>query len=275
MIGDVRLGGQELHEGRYIVIGREGGRTGRDLEEGDTEGPNVGAPIEGRAARVLRRHVADLAAEHAVGGLGGEAAARLGDPEIDDLHAARDAHEEVVRRNVTMHDLERSPVVGARLVDRVKAVACLHADAKDDPEWQVAGALREGAQREPFDPFHREIRHAVLFTGVVELDQVRVAHGACDARLLDEELGELAAALRRDDGLDRDETTARARVTRRPDGAHAAASDLSLEPETTDRRTGPELCHHSEDTCAAATNQRRSRVPCVRPRRRIPFSTDT
>ena len=85
------------------------------LEQDDADGEDVAAAIDRRAPALLGRHVADLALERA-----GErlhfARRRLGDAEVDDLDAAVEADDDVLRRDVAVHDLEAAPFEVALLV---------------------------------------------------------------------------------------------------------------------------------------------------------------
>ena len=78
----------------------------RQLVQDDADGEDVAAAIDRRAAALLGRHVADLALERAGQRLH-FARRRLGDAEVDDLDRAVEADDDVLRRDVAVHDLER------------------------------------------------------------------------------------------------------------------------------------------------------------------------
>ena len=79
---------------------------GEDLPEDDPERVEVAPPVDVLAARLLGRHVAELALEDALL-LGEEARAR--DAEVGDLHRALEREEDVLRAHVAVDDVERLP----------------------------------------------------------------------------------------------------------------------------------------------------------------------
>ena len=101
--------------------------------EHDAGGEDVGARVDGLAARVLRAHVAGLALDGLVqlvrrraARRGDERRSRVRDAEVADLHLALERHEQVRRRHVAVHDAERPPlVVGApvRVVEPAQRLA--------------------------------------------------------------------------------------------------------------------------------------------------------
>ena len=112
------LGGQLAHVGagrldeacahgleQLLPFGRAVQRAGREqLVKNYAERVNVGAPRDAFAARLLGRHVRGLALEHAR--LLAEQVGR-GDAEIGDFHRAVEAQQDVLRRHVAVHDVDR------------------------------------------------------------------------------------------------------------------------------------------------------------------------
>src|SRR3954470_2357228 len=72
----------------------------RELEKHDAERKEIAAPVDRLAARLLGRHVTELALELAGSRGFAHAADRLGDAEIHELHGAVRADEDVVRRDI-------------------------------------------------------------------------------------------------------------------------------------------------------------------------------
>src|SRR5690606_41132904 len=70
---------------------------GRHSVEEGAHREDVRAPIHLRAAQLLRSHVGELAVHFASPRERGGRRGRLRDPEIDDFHGAREAHEHVLR----------------------------------------------------------------------------------------------------------------------------------------------------------------------------------
>ena len=104
-----------------------------EVVEGRAERPEVRAPIDLAAERLLGGHVLDLALEDAGVRLPGQPVARLGDPEVDDLGHALHADEDVVRADVAVDDLQRLAVVAAQLVRLVQPRAGVGEDPQHDP----------------------------------------------------------------------------------------------------------------------------------------------
>ena len=130
-----RCGRHALEHGAHALdVGRsvEGLPPGRHLVEHGAEREHVGTAIHlGLCAELLRAHVGELALR--LTGRGRVLlAARLGDPEVGDLHGAVDGEQDVLRGHVAMHDLERRSVVVGRVVRGVEAGASIH----DDPRRQ-------------------------------------------------------------------------------------------------------------------------------------------
>src|SRR5205807_1143281 len=71
---------------------------------------------------------------------------RLGDAEVDDLDAAVEADDDVLRRDVAMYDFEAAPLEVALLVRIMETGADLRQDRHDMLErWLGVAELRAGA----------------------------------------------------------------------------------------------------------------------------------
>ncbi|HEX9713640.1 MAG TPA: hypothetical protein VGB52_13945, partial [Actinomycetota bacterium] len=108
---------EDRHDQVAEGVAFERALAGQALEEHAAKGPDVGAPIDGFAARLLGAHVRGRAKDHALGGqkeavrLRARSTAprcvgpdRFGEPEVEDLDGAlrRDAH--VGRLEIAVHD---------------------------------------------------------------------------------------------------------------------------------------------------------------------------
>src|ERR1017187_10520172 len=89
--------------------------------------------VDGFAARMLRRHVRDLAFQAPARRVVAELARALRDAEIDDLHVAAESDHDVLGRDVAMDDVERSAVEIPLLVG-----VC---EPRADPERHREGML--------------------------------------------------------------------------------------------------------------------------------------
>jgi hypothetical protein len=164
---------------------------------------DVGAPVDGLAARLLGRHVRELAAQdpraRQVQRAGG-----LGDAEVDEFDRALVGDEDVVRADVAVHDPERPPVVVAQLVRVVQPRQHVGNRAQEDRQRRPAVGPRldahRPAQRLALEVLHHEVVRALLFADLVGLHHVRVVQPRRDARLVEEQLDVLG--LGRDLALD-------------------------------------------------------------------------
>src|SRR5207245_9328604 len=93
--------------------------------EDDSEAPDVAPAIERGARRLLRGHVCVLALDDA---LLFRDEARLGDAEVRHLHRALVRDEDVLRRDVTGDDVERSAWLVAPAVRVVESLGGLQRD---------------------------------------------------------------------------------------------------------------------------------------------------
>jgi hypothetical protein len=160
------------------------------------------APIDRGPHGLLRRHVRDLPLEDAnLGRLRGER--RLGDAEVDELDLPVVRHEHVVRRDVAMDDLERSPVVVAELVGVIQPTKGVGDDSRTDHRIERPLGLQQVAnnlvQRLPLQVLHRDEILSVLLADLERVNDVRVIEARGEACLIEEHcdecgiLGELGA----------------------------------------------------------------------------------
>ena len=151
-------------------------------------GEEIGPGIDGLPARLLRRHVRQLAldAVAARGAVGG----RLRDAEIRELHLAGAAEQHVVRRDVAVHEPSRG-TVGARIrMHVIERVEQRPGHREGRRRWEPSP--RDGAQ-EPreiasLDEFHRQEAVVAGPAELVHLHDVRVAKACGDAGFVDEAL---------------------------------------------------------------------------------------
>ena len=184
---------------------------GRQLEQHDPHGEDVAARVDDLAASLLGRHVRDLALQLPALRLHRRLRVALGDAEIDDLHVAREGHDDVLRRDVAMDDVERRAVEIALLVGV--------GEAARDPEHDRDGVL-EGELDDPLllhlphdapqvlavHVLHRDVVRAVDLPHVEDLHDVRVRQRRRDRGLVEQHLDERAVVVhRREDALDDDE----------------------------------------------------------------------
>ena len=162
--------------------------TGERLVQASAEREDIGAPVERAAQPLLGRHVADLALDHA--GLGVvRAPGRLGDAEVEQLHATVVAHHDVVRADVAVHEVQGPPLGVARRVRVVQRLGALRDHARQHHVVEVRLAHRAPQQlveRGAVHPLHGDEPGAVLLADLVDLAQVGMEQAHHDARLVEE-----------------------------------------------------------------------------------------
>ena len=227
----VRRAGHEVVKSRKLAtfVGVAHGPAGEELVENRAQRVHVGAPVERIAARLLGRHVLDLALERA--GLGRLAAPRVGlrDAEVDELRGPADRDEEVLRGDVAMDDTERIAVVAVKLVSRMQATTRIGDDAQRNAHGERGPGRADVAiqlpQRLTVDQLHRIVEEPAVLADLEDARDVLVIDLRGDLRLVEEHVAELAIVrVRREDGLQRDEAleSELAAHARKPDGAHSA-----------------------------------------------------
>ena len=216
-------------EGIRVVGTTEKAAPGAELEEDDAQGEDVAARVKRLAARLLRGHVRQLAL-HLAGTRVGQrpggddagdeagvtADARvgivgqpgLGDAEINDLHIAGEGHENVLRRDVPVHDREGHPVEVSLFVRVGEARGSADADGEGMLQGEVPHVLRahrahDRAKVFPVDVLHRDEVLALGLADVERRHDVGVRESRRDARLLQQHRDErLVAPELRQDALD-------------------------------------------------------------------------
>jgi hypothetical protein len=133
----------QIEQEELIGLGEEAPRR-EHLPEHDRERVHVGPTIDLAPARLLRRHVAELALERAR--RGPVDGVDLGDAEVDELHVALVREEHVVGAHVAMHHAERATLIVADLVGGVEARGDLHRDEDRELGRQATVLLRELVQ---------------------------------------------------------------------------------------------------------------------------------
>ncbi len=160
----------------------------QDLPEHDAQGVEVAAPVDSLAARLLGRHVAELALEDP--GLLCEQA-RAGDAEVGDLHRTLERQQDVLGADVAVDDVERLPRFVFLLVRVVQALGRLGHHPRGHP-WRHPGTLAPGRRHEPpevtaLDVLHGQEQPLVAeVLELVDLHDVGVVQTCGEVRLLDE-----------------------------------------------------------------------------------------
>ncbi len=140
------------------------------LEQVERDGshrPHICASVHVPGERLLRRHVAELAFRVPVCRVGSEAIVRLRDAEIDELHDAVLADEDVLRGDVAMDDSQRLPVT-FELVRGMQTGAGVgeyaHYDSHGHRLPRALHHVAERAQRSAGHVLHDEIEDVVDLT---------------------------------------------------------------------------------------------------------------
>ncbi len=171
---------------------RAGGQQVQDHAEREQIRPMIGLAVHRR----LGRHVRPLAYDQRLGVLGDRGHR---DAEVQQLHRAVVAEDDVVRRDVAMHD--RQPVPGkvgrpVGVMQRLRDLANDEAGlAERHRRLARAQLLGHFAQVAAVHEFHREVQSAADLADVEHLDDVRVHEPARNFRFIQEQLDRLPAAV--------------------------------------------------------------------------------
>ena len=150
------------------------GRVRHQLEKRAAERKHIAAAIQRSAPHLLRRHVAERADDVARDQR--FALENPGDSKVQHLHDAGFVQHEVVRLDVEVDDAGAMRVgqAGARAFDQLEPPA----------QRERGPAPDQASERLPRHVLHRDVRPAVVLTGVEDGDDVRVPEPPGGARLL-------------------------------------------------------------------------------------------
>ncbi len=95
-----------VQEASHVSFVRKGDVAADRAEEDRAQCPDIRSSIDRLGRGLLRRHVRELSFDDADLGFCCEAAPGFGNSEVDDLGMPGVGHENVVRRNVAVHELE-------------------------------------------------------------------------------------------------------------------------------------------------------------------------
>ncbi len=187
--------------------------------------------------RLLGRHVRELALE-LPGARRRQLARRARDAEVRQARAAVDADEDVLRRDVAVHDAERVVVVVLELVGGVEPREHVDDDAqahlRRKAQARLRGAREQATERVALHVLHDDVVALVARANLEDGNDVRVVDARGEARLLQEHLDELGLARQvRVQALDGGEAleAADAREAREVHRGHAARRELGHELE--------------------------------------------
>ncbi len=234
--GDVAKARDGLEEHAVQGVGfaftLEESLVGEHFPQDGADREDVGPPIDHPAARLLRRHVGELALE-LTRARRREPRRRARDAEVRDARGAVDADEDVLRRHVAVNQVEVAIVVVFELVSRVKSGERVQHDAVGDGNGNAlaarCGAREKARQRVPLDVFHHEVVAAVGRAHFEDGHDVRMMDRCGQARLVEEHLDELLFAGQvRVQSFDRDETleAADAEDTSQKHSGHATGREF-------------------------------------------------
>ena len=172
------------------MIGAEQALAAERLPGHDPEAEHIGAAIEVGIRQLLRRAVGELALDAARVGLG-EAHDGLGHAEVRDTRASVDAQEDVLRRDVAVHDLEMFAQGSRRFVGVVEPVRRLgqelHAHAQRHDTARLGRGLEHAPEGHADDQLHHDVERTLIVPPKVEgLDDVGTRDVGRDPRLVQE-----------------------------------------------------------------------------------------
>jgi hypothetical protein len=216
------------------VRGREKRWLAREqLEHHDAERIEIGSTVDVLSPRrIFRRHVADLAFQHAGERLAGLAGS-LGDTKVGDAHAAIEPHQEIAGRHVAMDDFERFPLVVAERVRSVEPFGRARRHERHElvrnPVARAFAGICDASERDAVDPLHHQIRAELVLAEAHKTHDVRVPERAHHPNFVTEHAQKLdVAGVFRVHALDRDGVLARVvDQSGDLDGAHPTARNLA------------------------------------------------
>ena len=197
-VGDLAL----LHRAQHgqLRVPIEQPASGEHLPEDDAQREDVRARVHVLAARLLGRHVRELALEHA---RRGQLVARLGDAEVRELHRPIERDEDVVRGDVAV-DEEQRLAVHLEPVGVVKAASHLRADVRHEHRRhgvpQIRALLAQVRERAAAHVLHGQVVRVLVLGEVEDLHHVGVVELRGQPRLGDEHVHE--AGIARHEGAD-------------------------------------------------------------------------
>ena len=168
--------------------------TTQRLPQHDTEGEDVGTPVRAVTRGLLGRHVFDLALEASRDCLG-DPPERAGDAEIDDFDRSVERHEDVLRRDVAVDDVEGVPRGVGQGVGITQTVRRLPDDERrlPVPEWPLGPhrPAQDGGERLALHRLHHEEVAVAVPADLDNPHDVRVVEQRPDPRLIKKHPDEL------------------------------------------------------------------------------------
>src|SRR5262249_7427303 len=117
-------------------------------------------------------------------------AARLGDAEVRDARNSVQADEDILRRDVAMHEAERRSILVARSVEGFQTLRSVDQNARGDGYGKARFGTPAVGERAALDIVHDQQELAVGVLDVDDTHDVRVAHERRESRLGEEHLDE-------------------------------------------------------------------------------------
>ena len=225
--------GQDALDRADGAVGLERPAAGEHLVEDDAQREEVGAAVGALAPQLFRRHVAHRA--HQGGGPSRlrpprQRAVQRGQAEVEDLHPAVDADEDVLRLEIAVHD--------AAGVSGGEPSGNLERDLQGGRERQRAGA-EPRPQRFALEAFGDEVRGAAVVAHVIHRDDIGVIEGAGGPGFVVQRREALAVGRMRQQQLDR-HVASDPLVPGAPHFAGAAGAEPALDRVRPDRVAGPD-----------------------------------
>ncbi len=247
-----------------------------ELEQDDAERKDVASSIERLRLGLFGRHVPEFAAYLRLV-VGVDLVHRAGHAEVDELHEAIEPDEDVVGRDVAVHDLAELSVPAAELMRGVQARRRVGDHAYGDLRRNGAALVRFGderVERVALDPFHRHVEDVLALAHFVDVNDVRVLDAANDLSLVEEHRAELRVVRELGQhGLHRDELLGlhrRRASARNPHARHAPAADAREKLVTSEDRSSLGLEAHvlrelrvgTLERCVRSVFREKTTLPC-------------
>ncbi len=253
-------------EGVEVARAVERPRVGGELVQRHAEREQVGAAVERAAARLLRRHVRDLALELTARRPRQRRLLDARDAEVDELDRAVEADQEVAGRDVAVDEVEPGvrPARVLQIGERARrAVGDRDRDRERHQPVARLGGGEQAAHVVTVDELHHVVASVVIDADVEHRRDVGVVKRRGEPRLLDEHVDEATLVRdRRQQPLDRDALVDRAVARpREVDVGHAAGAEVTDDLVATDPRTRSETDRHALVVLRGRARTRSERQP--------------
>ena len=146
----------------------------QELPKHDSHRIDIRAAIHGGAARLLGRHVRELAFDDPCFRRGARRDRGFRDPEVDEFDHAVVGQKDVGRAQISMHDSKRRAVEVSELVHIVQARKRVGCNARRDARGERLGDARDGRERLTMQVLHHDVRAISALADLIRVHHIGV-----------------------------------------------------------------------------------------------------